>query len=135
MKLFYILFLVFAIVGHATLTQAGENNKLAVVWTSGDPDVAHRMVLMYTHAAKTAGWFDEVVLIIWGPSQRLYAGDMDIQSKVLEMKEDGVLVEACVVCSDSYGITEYLRETGHTVKPMGRPLSEMIKGDWNVVTF
>ncbi len=114
---------------------AGENDKLAVVWTSGDPDVAHRMVLMYTHAAKTAGWFDEVVLIIWRPSQRLYAGDMDIQNKVLEMKEDGVRVEACVVCSDSYGITERLRETGLTVKPMGKPLTEMIKGDWKVVTF
>jgi hypothetical protein len=135
MKLFYILFFVFAIVGGATQTQAGENNKLAVVWTSGDPDVAHRMVLMYTHAAKTAGWFDEVVLIIWGPSQCLYAGDMDIQNKVLEMKEDEVRVEACVVCSDSYGITERLRETGLTVKPMRKPLSEMIKGDRKVVTF
>ncbi len=135
MKLYYILFLVFAIVGGVIQTQAGENDKLAVVWTSGDPDVAHRMVLMYTHAAKTAGWFDEVVLVIWGPSQRLYAGDMDIQNKVLEMKEDGIRVEACIVCSDSYGITERLRETGLIVKPMGKPLSEMIKGDWRVVTF
>ncbi len=48
---------------------------------------------------------------------------------------DGVRVEACIVCSDSYGITGRLRETGITVKPMGKPLTDFIKGDWKVVTF
>lgn len=135
MKFIYGLLLAFVLIGGTAQSYAGENDKLAVVWTSGDPDVAHRMVLMYTHAVKTSGWFDEVVLIVWGPSQRLYVGDMDVQKKVLEMKKDGVRVEACVVCSDSYGITDRLRETGLVVKPMGRPLSDMIKGDWKVITF
>ena len=35
-----------------------ETNRLAVLWTSGDPDVAERVALMYTHVAKTAEWFD-----------------------------------------------------------------------------
>ena len=30
-------------------------NKVAVVWTSGDPDVAEKMCFMYTHAAKANG--------------------------------------------------------------------------------
>jgi len=29
-----------------------NSNKLAVVWTSGDPDVAHRVAFMYTYKAK-----------------------------------------------------------------------------------
>ena len=41
-----------------------NTNKLVVLWTSGDPDVAHRVCLMYAHAAKKNGWFDEVTLII-----------------------------------------------------------------------
>lgn len=48
-------------------------DKLVVVWTSDDPYVAERVALMYTHAAKTAGWFSEVTLIIWGTSAKLTA--------------------------------------------------------------
>ena len=42
-----------------------SKSKLAVLWTSGDPDVAHRVAFMYTHTAKIVGWFDEVTLIVW----------------------------------------------------------------------
>ena len=114
---------------------AEEENGLAVVWTSGDPDVAHRMVLMYTHAAKTQGWFDEVTLIVWGPSQRLLAADKEIQEKIDEMNRDGVVVEACIVCAESYGLVERLEELDLEVKAMGAPLSDHIKGDTRVITF
>lgn len=112
-----------------------EEDSLAVVWTSGDPDVAHRMTLMYTHAAKTQDWFDEVTLIVWGPSQRLLAADKDVQEKVDEMASDGVIVEACIVCAESYGLVERLEELGLEVKGMGAPLSDHIKGDTHVITF
>ncbi len=114
---------------------SSELNRLAVVWSSGDPDVAHRVALMYTHAAKKAGWFDDVELIVWGPSARLLAGDKDLQAKIGEMQADGVVVEACVVCADSFGVSDRLRELGLPVKPMGKPLSDMLKGDWKVITF
>ncbi|MFO7775525.1 MAG: DsrE family protein [Candidatus Hydrogenedentota bacterium] len=114
---------------------AEEEDGLAVVWTSGDPDVAHRMALMYTHAAKTQGWFDEVNLIVWGPSQRLLAADKEVQQKIEEMAADGVIVEACVVCAESYGLTDRLEELGLEVKAMGAPLSGHIKGDTDVITF
>ena len=110
--------------------------KLTIVWTSGDPEVAHRMTLMYGHAAKSAGWFDEVRLIVWGPSARLTAADKDIQGKLTEMQKSGVVVEACVVCADSYGVADRLRELGIEVKPMGKPLSEAILDDgMHIVTF
>ena len=47
------------------------NSRLVVLWTSGDPEVAHRACLMYVHAAHKQKWFDQVVLIVWGPSARL----------------------------------------------------------------
>lgn len=111
-------------------------SRLSVVWTSGDPDVAHRMALMYSHAAKRAGWYDEVTLIVWGPSQRLLVGDKDLQAKVEAMRKDGVIVRACVACANSYGIADDLRALGLPVEPMGQPLSEMLKSDgWDVLTF
>jgi peroxiredoxin len=112
------------------------SEKLTILWTSGDPEVAHRMVLMYGHAAKKNQWFEEVRLIIWGPSSRLVASDKDIQAKLVEMKNAGITLEACVVCADSYGVTDRLRELGIDVKPMGKPLSNIICEENNrLVTF
>ena len=110
-------------------------NKLAVVWTSDDPYVAHRVCLMYTHAAKNAKWFKDVTLIIWGPSAKLITEDESLQDKVAAMQADGVVVQACIVCADAYGVTENLRDMGIEVKGMGKPLSDMLKTGWKVLTF
>ena len=101
--------------------RVSQSSQLAVLWTSGDPDVAHRVCLMYTHAAQEQKWFDPVKLIVWGPSARLLAGDRELQSKVQAMMADGVHVQACVVCADSYGVTDPLRDLGIEVKQMGEP--------------
>jgi len=137
-----ILMMVVVGTGIAVVESADEPDsqvapeQLAIVWTSGDPDVAHRMVLMYGHAAKTSGWFDEVTLIVWGPSSRLLAADKDLQRKLKEMQDDGVVLQACIVCADSYGVTEKLRELGIEVKSMGRPLSDLVKDrETHVLTF
>jgi len=114
---------------------ASAASRLAVVWTSADPDVAHRVCLMYTHAARKAKWFDEVRLIVWGPSARLLAGDKDLQAKVKTMMADGVIVQACIVCADSYGVTGTLRDLGIEVKAMGQPLTQMLKDGCKTLTF
>ena len=111
------------------------NEKLAVLWTSGDPDVAQRMVFMYTHFAKKAGWFNEVTLIVWGPSQRLLLDNKSLQEKLKAMQDDGVVVEACIACAMSYGIVDDLKKLGITVKGMGEPLSDYLKSGWKVLTF
>ena len=110
-------------------------SRLAVVWSSGDPEVAHRVCFMYTDNAKKKKWFDEVTLIVWGPSARLLAGDQDLQAKIKAMLEDGIKVQACIACADSYGVTEQLRKLGIEVKPMGQPLTDLIKGGWHILTF
>jgi hypothetical protein len=110
-------------------------SRLAVVWTSGDPDVAHRVCFMYTNAAAKNKWFDEVRLIVWGPSSRLLAADKDLQAKVKAMMKDGVTVQACIACADSYGVTETLRGMGIEVKGMGRPLTDILQSDCKVLTF
>jgi hypothetical protein len=113
-----------------------DHDRLAVLWPSGDPDVAHRVCLMYTHVAKTAEWFDEVLLIVWGPSQKLLAADKDVRDKVKAMQEDGIQVQVCIFCAETYGLTEQLRELGFEVKPMGVPLTDVLKSDdWKLLTF
>jgi len=115
--------------------ETAQKSHLAVLWTSGDPEVAHNVCLMYTHAARKQKWFDQIVLIVWGPSARLLSADKKLQAKIKAMLDDGVTVQACIVCADSYGVTERLRELGVEVKGMGRPLTDMIKQGWKVLTF
>ncbi len=121
---------------HNVEEAAHENeDKLVILWTSDDPYLAERMVLMYGHAAKTAGWFEEVTLIIWGPSAKLAAENQPVREKLFQMQEDGVQIEACVVCADAYEVTQALQELGFDVKPMGRPLSDYLKAGIKVLTF
>ena len=110
-------------------------DKLVVVWTSGDFYVAERVALMYTHAAKTSGWFEEVTLVIWGPSAKLISENIKLQEKVKAMQKDGVIVEACIACSNAYNVTEDLRRLGYDVKGMGKPLTDYLKSGAKVLTF
>ena len=109
--------------------------KLAVVWTSGDRDVAEKMVFMYVYNAKKQGWFDEVKLIVWGPSSKLLSVDTELQDYIKRMKDTGVELQACIVCADMYGVTEKLRALGIEVKAMGVPLTNIIKDGWKTMTF
>jgi hypothetical protein len=111
------------------------NSRLAVIWTSSDPDVANRVCFMYTDNAKKQKWFDEVTLIVWGPSARLLAGDKDLQAKIKVMLDDGVKIQACQACADSYGVSEQLRTLGIEVKYMGKPLTDLIQQGWHILTF
>jgi hypothetical protein len=113
-----------------------EKSKLAVLWTSDDPNLAEKMAFMYTYNAKRQGWFDEVVLIIWGPSAKLTAENQMVQDYLKKMKEAGVKLEACLYCAKMYNVDEKLSELGIDVKGMGIPLSEYLKDDsWKTLSL
>jgi len=112
-----------------------NSNKLAVLWTSGDPDLAEKMAFMYTLNAKRRGWFDEVVLIIWGPSAKLAAENKMIRDYIKEMQEAGVKTEACLSCAKMYGVDDNLRELGVNVIGMGVPLSDYLKTGWKTLSL
>lgn len=117
------------------LKREANGNKLVVVWSSDDPMVAERVTLMYSHAAQKNRWFDEVILIVWGPSAKMIAGNRALQQKVADMQKDGVAVKACITCAGEYGVTEQLKKLGYDVIPMGPPLTEYLKNGYNVITF
>ncbi len=136
-----VIFLMLAIAlfykGTAQNSTPMENNsnKLAVLWTSGDPDVAEKMGFMYTYNAKKQGWFDEVVLIVWGPSAKLLSENEMLQDYIKDMQEAGVKVEACTACAKMYGVNEQLEELGIEVKGMGIPLTNYLKDGWKTLSL
>ena len=112
-----------------------DNEKLVVLWTSGDIEVAKKMVYMYTYNAKKYGWWKDITFIIWGPSSKLLSEDSELQDYLTKMKEEGIKLEACKACSDMYGVSDKLTELGVDVKYMGTVLTEYIKSERHVITF
>lgn len=112
-----------------------NEDRLVIVWTSDDPYTAERMVLMYAHAAKTAGWFKDVTLIIWGPSAKMVAENIKMQEKLKAMHDDGVEIRACIVCANMYEVTDDLKALGFDLQGMGKPLTEYLKSGAKVLTF
>lgn len=109
--------------------------KLVVLWTSGDREVALKMVFMYTINAKLRGWWKEVTLIVWGPSVKLLSDDKDLQNHIGTLKDSGVELLACRACTDEYDITETIEKLGIEVIYMGEPLTNYLKDDVKIITF
>jgi hypothetical protein len=109
--------------------------KLHVLWTTGEKDVAIKVVFPYLLNSKANGWWDEVNLIIWGPSAKLAAHDRQIHRELQDSLDSGITIEACQACTDSYGVTEKIRSMGIEIRYMGGPLTEYLSGQDTVLTF
>lgn len=111
------------------------NDSLVILWTSGDLDVAVKMVFMYAKAAIKNGWWKSINLIVWGSSSKLTSENQQIQNEIKEMQKLGIVIEACKACADQYGIAGKLEELGLSVKYMGKPLTDFLKSNKKVITF
>lgn len=110
------------------------SEKLVVLWTSGDKEVAEKMVLMYTFNSKRFNWWKDITLVVWGPSQKVLVENKDIQDYVKKIMEQGTSVKACKGCSDMYGISDKLSELGVEVKYMGE-ITDYMKEGRHVLTL
>lgn len=110
-------------------------DKLLIVWSSGEIEVARKMVLLYSSVILPRGYWDEAHLMIWGPSAKLLVENEDLQEMLKNVKETGVKLSVCVVCSDDYGVTAQLEEMGVEPIHTGELLTEALKKDWKVITF
>ena len=73
--------------------------------------------------------WNDVSLIVWGPSAKLLAEDTMLQEYVKRMKDAGVELLACKACADSYGVSEVLENMGINVKYTGLVLTDFLKDD------
>jgi hypothetical protein len=112
-----------------------DAQQLLVVWTSGDRDVALKMVFMYAKNAKKHAWWGGVTMLVWGPSQKLLTEDQELQDQLAQMLELGVRVIACKACADSYPVTEDLEHLGVEVFYTGQFLTDWIRSEASVITF
>lgn len=109
--------------------------KLHVLWTTGDKEVAIKVIFSYIINSKANGWWDEVNLIIWGPSSKLAALDPDVIRELQMAIDSGITVEACIACSTTYGLVEIFNSRGIPMIHMGDPFTRYLKSNDKVIIF
>ena len=110
-------------------------NKLLIVWTSADIEVAKKMILLYGSVILPRNYWDEATIMIWGPSAKLIAQNSELQERVKVVQETGVKFNCCVVCSVDYGVSEKLAALGIDMIHTGEMLTQALQNDWKVITF
>ena len=111
-------------------------NKLLIVWSSGEVEVAKKLVLLYGSVMLERKYWDEATIMIWGPSAKLLAQNTDLQEQFKVVQKSGVKFNACVVCTDDYGISNELRDLGVELIHTGEMLTEALQSDEiKVITF
>ena len=106
-----------------------------ILWSSGDIEVAKKMVLLYSSVILPRHYWDEAHLMVWGPSAKLLAENSELQEMVTNIKDTGVTLSTCVVCSDEYGVTAELEALGIEATHTGELLTDALQNDWKVITL
>ena len=92
------------------------------------------MAFMYARNSKVRGWWDEVDLVIWGPSAEVAVNDKMIQEELKIMQHVGVNIKACIACANRYGVTEKLRDLNIEVISMGPVLTDELQNGTKVIS-
>jgi hypothetical protein len=109
-------------------------NRLLVLWTNGDKQTSLNMVFMYSINARLHGWWDEVVLLLWGSPSALSAVDAEVQDEIARAKECGVRVIACKKCAENLGVVGLLEQQGIEVFYTGEFLTDWLKSGDRVLS-
>lgn len=111
-----------------------DQKKLYILWTNADVNAAQFMVMMYATNAMLNGWWDEVVVIIWGATVKLTAENEGIQQKIRIAMQAGVTFSACISCAEQFGVVNEIQGHGIETIPWGAPLTEIIKSGIPLLT-
>jgi hypothetical protein len=110
--------------------------ELLIVWSSGEKEVAKKLILLYGSVMLERGYWDKATIMIWGPSAKLLAEDKELQEQFEVVKKSGVVFNTCVVCSDEYGVSKELEALGVSLIHTGEMLTEALQSDTiKVITF
>ena len=111
-------------------------NKLLIVWSSGEKEVAKKLILLYGSVMLPRSYWDEATIMIWGPSVKLLAHDKELQEQLKIVQDTGVIFNACIVCSDEYGVSDKLKDLDIELTHTGEMLTQALQSDdIKVITF
>ncbi len=112
-----------------------NRKRLYILWTNQDPVTAEKMVFMYALNGKLRKWWDEIVIIVWGGSQKLITESKQIQDKIKDLIKEGVEFSACKACAEQLDAVDVLEKLGIEVKYWGQPLTDIIQNGEKLITI
>ena len=112
-----------------------NENDLVILWTTDEKDVFTKMVFPYAFNSMNNNWWGKVILIVWGPSAKLLSEDSELQKDIGELKDAGVILEACKWCAEQYDAADKLQSLDINVKYMGEPLTKYAHSGKIIMTF
>ncbi|MFO7838079.1 MAG: DsrE family protein [Desulfosalsimonadaceae bacterium] len=118
-----------------TNKEGNTEDTLVILWTTKDPEVAENMIFMYAKKAKSMGWWENIRVVLWGPSANLMANHAELQGRLEDVIASGVKVLACKTCADTYGVSGILEGLGIEVLYMGEHLTNYLKSGVYMLTL
>lgn len=112
-----------------------KQNKLFVIWASADVEVHEETSFQYTFNANKYKWFDEVKVVIFGPSERTIPEHPNMMAKMQQLVDSGIEVVACRVCSERYDTVTAWEKVGVKVDYVGTSITQMLKDGWYQLSF
>jgi hypothetical protein len=109
------------------------SSKLLVIVGTGDREKA-QTALMYAHNAMRRGWFDDIKVVYFGPSEKLVVEDPIIADQAQEIAEAGGSI-ACKYISDRDGVSEKFEKLGVQVEYVGSIVSDLIKDGYTPMVW
>ena len=101
-------------------------NKLLVIISSSDRGVAGTG-MMYASNALRNSWMENVVVIFFGPAQKLLIEDSELQELLVTFQKEGGEPSACKFISDREKTTNETEFLGVNVEYVGQMISDYIK--------
>jgi len=110
--------------------------ELLIVWSSGEKEVAKKLIFLYGSVMLERNYWKKATIMIWGPSAKLLAKDSKLQEQMKQVQKSGVSFNACIVCSDDYGVSKDLKSLGIDLIHTGEMLTQALKSETiEVITF
>ena len=108
--------------------------KVLIIISSTDREVIWT-ALLYARSAIAGDWMGSTKVIIWGPSSKIIAEDIELQDDVRQIIYLGERVYVCKACSDKYRASDKLEGLGCDVVYVGEISSEFISEGYPIFNW
>ena len=111
-----------------------EKTHLYILWTNADVEVAEKMVFMYGVNSLLKEWWEEVTIILWGPTVKLATENETVKKLISKALDAGVNMSACRSCAEMYGLVGDIEAQNVEVIYWGEPLTDLLKNNEKLLT-
>ncbi|MHA1519917.1 MAG: hypothetical protein ACTSRK_07010 [Promethearchaeota archaeon] len=111
-------------------------DKLFLLICDADPRILTDVAFTYARNAIKQHWMEEVMVILWGPSQTTVVGTLELKAAVMDLiGTEGIQVVASEQSAEDYRVTDKLEKLGISLIPIGEKITSLLKEGWHQLTF